>query len=69
MVVSTKAELQSLYSRLITLYTGFEVEAVDGASVEGANAAAAAAATAAAAGATAAKIKINQIGGVLFTVE
>ncbi len=70
MVVSSKAELQNLYARLIALYTGFEVEAMEGASIEGSNAAKAAAATAAAAtGTTAAKIKINQIGGVLFTVE
>jgi hypothetical protein len=66
MVVTTKAELQQLYSKMITLYTGFEVEAVDGASVEGSNGAAA---SAAAAGSTTAKIKINQIGGVLFTLE
>ena len=66
MVVSTKAELKLLYAHLITLYTGFEVEAVDGASVEGSNGAAA---TATAAGSTATKMKINQIGGVLFTVE
>ena len=66
MVVTTKAELQQLYSKMITLYTGFEVEAVDGASVEGSNGAAA---SAAASGNTAAKIKINQIGGVLFTLE
>lgn len=66
MTVTTKAELQQLYSKMITLYTGFEVEAVDGASVEGSNGAAA---SAAAAGSTAAKIKINQIGGVLFTLE
>jgi hypothetical protein len=65
MVVSTKAELKLLYANLITLYTGFEVEAVDGASVEGSNGAAA---TATAAGSTATKMKINQIGGVLFTV-
>jgi hypothetical protein len=65
MVVSTKAELKLLYANLITLYTGFEVEAVDGASVEGSNGAAAATA----AGSTATKMKINQIGGVLFTVE
>ncbi|MEY4307128.1 MAG: hypothetical protein RJA95_496 [Verrucomicrobiota bacterium] len=65
MVVSTKAELQQLYSKLITLYTGFEVEAVDGSSVEGSNGATAATA----AGSTAAKIKITQIGGVLFTLE
>lgn len=65
MVVTSKAELQQLYSKLITLYTGFEVEAVDGASVEGSNGATAAAAS----GSTAAKIKINQIGGVLFTLE
>jgi hypothetical protein len=65
MVVSTKAELQQLYSKLITLYTGFEVEAVDGASVEGSNGATAAATAAGAA----AKIKITQIGGVLFTLE
>ena len=63
MVVTTKAELQQLYSKMITLYTGFEVEAVDGASVEGSNGA-----TTSADG-TAAKIKINQIGGVLFTLE
>ncbi|MEY5005046.1 MAG: hypothetical protein RI969_134 [Verrucomicrobiota bacterium] len=70
MVVSSKAELQNLYARLIALYTGFEVEAMEGASIEGSNAAKAAAATAAAAtGTTAAKIKINQIGGVLFTLE
>ena len=66
MVVSTKAELQMLYSRLITLYTGFEVEAVDGASVEGSNGATAATT---AAGAATPKIKINQVGGVLFTIE
>ena len=66
MVVSTKTELKLLYANLITLYTGFEVEAVDGASVEGSNGAAAAAT---AAGSTAAKMKITQIGGVLFTVE
>jgi hypothetical protein len=66
MVVTTKAELQQLYSKMITLYTGFEVEAVDGASVEGSNGAAA---SAAASGNTAAKIKITQIGGVLFTLE
>jgi len=66
MVVLSKAELQQLYSKMITLYTGFEVEAVDGASVEGSNGATAAAA---AAGSTAAKMKINQIGGVLFTLE
>ena len=65
MVVSTKTELKLLYANLITLYTGFEVEAVDGASVEGSNGAAAATA----AGSTATKMKINQIGGVLFTVE
>ena len=66
MVVSTKAELKLLYANLITLYTGFEVEAVDGASVEGSNGAAA---TTTAAGSAATKMKINQIGGVLFTVE
>jgi hypothetical protein len=66
MVVSTKAELQHLYSKMICLYTGIEVECVDGASVEGSNGATAAAT---AAGSTAAKIKINQIGGVLFTLE
>ena len=66
MVVTTKAELQQLYSKMITLYTGFEVEAVDGASVEGSNGAAA---SAAASGTSAAKIKITQIGGVLFTLE
>ncbi len=66
MVVLSKAELQQLYSKMITLYTGFEVEAVDGASVEGSNGATAAAT---AAGSTAAKMKINQIGGVLFTLE
>lgn len=63
MVVTTKAELQQLYSKLITLYTGFEVEAVDGSSVEGSNGATAAT------GSTGAKIKITQIGGVLFTLE
>ncbi len=66
MVVLTKAELQQLYSKMITLYTGFEVEAVDGASVEGSNGATTATT---ATGATATKIKINQIGGVLFTLE
>ena len=66
MVVSTKTELKLLYSNLITLYTGFEVTAADGASVEGSNNASA---SAAAGGSTAATIKINQIGGVLFTVE
>jgi len=66
MIVTTKAELQQLYSKMITLYTGFEVEAADGASVEGSNGAAA---SAAASGSTAAKIKITQIGGVLFTLE
>jgi hypothetical protein len=66
MVVTSKAELQQLYSKMITLYTGFEVEAVDGASVEGSNGATAAAT---AAGSTAAKMKITQIGGVLFTLE
>ena len=65
MVVSSKAELQRLYSNLITLYTGFEIEAQDGASVEGTNAAKATMTTS---GATP-TIKINQIGGVLFTVE
>jgi hypothetical protein len=65
MVVSTKDELKLLYTNLITLYTGFEVTAADGASVEGSNGA-----SATAAGSTAAAtIKINQIGGVLFTVE
>ena len=66
MVVTTKAELQMLFNKMSCLYTGIEVEAVDGASVEGSNGATAASN---AAGATAAKIKINQIGGVLFTVE
>jgi uncharacterized lipoprotein YddW (UPF0748 family) len=66
MVVTSKAELQQLYSKMITLYTGFEVEAVDGASVEGSNGATA---VATAAGSTAAKMKITQIGGVLFTLE
>jgi hypothetical protein len=67
MVVSTKDELKLLYTHLITLYTGFEVTAADGASVEGSNGASA---SAAAAGSTAAAtIKINQIGGVQFTVE
>ena len=69
MVVTTKAELQQLYSKMISLYTGIEVEAVDGASVEGSNGATAAAAAATAAGGTAPKIKITQIGGVLFTLE
>ena len=66
MVVTSKAELQQLYSKLRCLYTGIEVEAVDGASVEGSNGATAASN---AAGATATKIKITQIGGVLFTLE
>ncbi len=66
MVVTTKAELQMLFNKMSCLYTGIEVEAVDGASVEGSNGATAASN---AAGATAAKIKINQIGGVLFTLE
>jgi hypothetical protein len=65
MTVSSKAELLRLYGNLITLYTGFEVEAQDGASVEGSNAAKASMTTS---GATQ-TIRINQIGGVLFTVE
>lgn len=65
MVVTTKTELQLLYAKLICLYTGIEVEAVDGASVEGSNNAN----TTAAAEGGAAKIKITQIGGVLFTLE
>ena len=69
MTVSTKAELQMLFNKLTCLYTGIEVEAVDGASVEGSNGAAASAAATTAAGGTAAKIKITQIGGVLFTLE
>jgi len=68
MTVSSKAELLRLYNNLITLYTGFEVEAVEGASVEGSNAAKASAANSTT-GTTAPTIKINQIGGVLFTVE
>ena len=66
MIVTTKSELQILFSKLTCLYKGVEVEAVDGASVEGSNGAAASAAEA---GSTGAKIKINQIGGVLFTLE
>jgi hypothetical protein len=69
MTVSSKAELQRLYTNLITLYTGFEVEAQEGASVEGSNAARASAATAMTTSGVAPSIKINQIGGVLFTVE
>ena len=69
MVVTTKAELQMLFNKMSCLYTGIEVEAVDGASVEGSNGAAASAAATTAAGGTAAKIKITQIGGVLFTLE
>jgi hypothetical protein len=69
MTVSTKAELQMLFNKLTCLYNGIEVEAVDGASIEGSNGAAASAAATAAAGGTAAKIKITQIGGVLFTLE
>ena len=65
MTVSSKAELLRLYNSLVTLYTGFEIEAADGASVEGSNAAKAGATT----GTTAPTIKINQSGGVLFTVE
>lgn len=65
MVVSSKAELLRFYGALVTLYTGIEIEAVDGASIEGSNAAKAAGAAAGAAP----TIKINQIGGVLFTVE
>ena len=68
MIVSSKAELLLLYSKLTCLYTGIEIEAVDGASVEGSNAAKASAA-ASTTGTTAPTIKINQIGGVLFTVE
>ena len=68
MIVSSKAELLLLYSKLTCLYTGIEIEAVDGASVEGSNAAKASAA-ASTTGTTAPAIKINQIGGVLFTVE
>lgn len=63
MTVKSKGELQLLYGRLITLYTGFEVEAVEGASVTGTTA------PAPATGAAATVMKINQIGGVLFTVE
>jgi hypothetical protein len=69
MTVSSKAELQRLYTNLITLYTGFEVEAQEGASVEGSNAAKANAATTMTTSGVAPTIKINQIGGVLFTVE
>jgi hypothetical protein len=69
MTVSSKAELLRLYGNLITLYTGFEVEAPDGASVEGSNAARASAATTMTTSGVAPTIKINQIGGVLFTVE
>jgi hypothetical protein len=69
MIVSSKAELQRLYTNLITLYTGFEVEAQEGASVEGSNAAKANAATTMTTSGVAPTIKINQIGGVLFTVE
>jgi hypothetical protein len=65
MVVSSRAELLTLHSRLISLFTGSEVEATEGSSVEGANSAAAAAAG----GTQAARIKITQIGGVLFTLE
>jgi hypothetical protein len=65
MVASSRAELLTLHSRLISLFTGSEVDATEGSSVEGANNAAAAAAG----GAQAAKIKITQIGGVLFTLE
>lgn len=65
MVVSSKAELLLFYNKLTCLYTGIEVEAVDGASIEGSNAAKAAGAATGAAP----TIKINQIGGVLFTVE
>ncbi|MEY4446112.1 MAG: hypothetical protein RL444_1225 [Verrucomicrobiota bacterium] len=68
MIVSSKAELLLLYSKLTCLYTGIEIEAVDGASVEGSNAAKASAASSTT-GTTAPTIKINQIGGVLFTVE
>ncbi len=69
MTVSSKAELLLLYSKLTCLYTGIEIEAVEGASVEGSNATKASATTTTAAGGTAPVIKINQIGGVLFTVE
>lgn len=69
MTVSSKAELLRLYTSLITLYTGFEVEAQDGASVEGTNAAKASAATNMTTSGAAPTIKINQIGGVLFTVQ
>jgi hypothetical protein len=65
MVASSRAELLTLHSRLISLFTGSEVDATEGSSVEGANNAAAAAAG----GTQAAKIKITQIGGVLFTLE
>jgi hypothetical protein len=68
MIVSSKAELLLLYSKLTCLYTGIEIEAVDGASVEGSNAAKASSANSTT-GTTAPTIKINQIGGVLFTVE
>lgn len=65
MVASSRAELLALHSRLISLFTGSEVDATEGSSVEGANNAAAAAAG----GTQAARIKITQIGGVLFTLE
>jgi len=65
MVASSRAELLTLHARLISLFTGSEVDATEGSSVEGANNAAAAAAG----GTQAAKIKITQIGGVLFTLE
>ena len=65
-VVSSRAELLTLHSRLISLFTGSEVEATDGSSVEGANSVAAAVAGGAQA---APKVKITQIGGVLFTLE
>lgn len=64
MVASSRAELLTLHARLISLFTGSEVDATEGSSVEGANNAAAAAG-----GTQAAKIKITQIGGVLFTLE
>jgi len=65
LVASSRAELLTLHARLISLFTGSEVDATEGSSVEGANNAAAAAAG----GTQAAKIKITQIGGVLFTLE
>ena len=67
MVVSSKAELMSFYSKLKCLYTGIPVVvAADGTTAEGANEATAAANAAGQSGAT---IRLTRVGGVLFSLE